>query len=61
MRELTEIRNLQEKSPLFREFCGSNGLKEGEYDLDVKVEGGDLKASYTPKTLKVKVTISAKK
>ena len=42
-------------------YVDCNGLKEGEYDLDVKVEGGDLKASYTPKTLKVKVTISAKK
>ena len=42
-------------------YVDCSGLKEGEYDLDVKVEGGDLKASYTPKTLKVKVTISAKK
>ena len=31
MREMTEIRNLQEKNPLFREFCGINGLKEGDY------------------------------
>ena len=31
MREMTEIRNLQEKTPLFREFCEINGLKEGDY------------------------------
>lgn len=36
-------------------------LKEGEYELDVIVEGGDLKASYTPKTLKIKAVISTKK
>ena len=31
MREMTKIRNLQEKTPLFREFCEINGLKEGDY------------------------------
>ena len=41
-------------------YVDCSGLKEGEYDLDVKVEGGDLRASYMPKTLKVKVIISNK-
>lgn len=42
-------------------YVDCSGLKEGEYELDVLVKGGDLKASYTPKTLKVKAIISAKK
>ena len=42
-------------------YVDCSDLKEGEYDLDVKVEGGDLRASYIPKTLKVKVIISSKK
>lgn len=31
MRAMTEIKNLQEKNPLFREFCKINGLKDGDY------------------------------
>lgn len=31
MREMTEIKNLQEKNPLFREYCKINGLKDGDY------------------------------
>lgn len=31
MRAMTEIKNLQEKTPLFREFCKINGLKDGDY------------------------------
>ena len=31
MRAITEIKNLQEKTPLFREFCEINGLKDGDY------------------------------
>lgn len=42
-------------------YVDCSGLKEGEYELDVLVKGGDLKALYTPKTLKVKAIISSKK
>ena len=31
MREKTKICNLQEKNPLFREFCKIHGLKDGDY------------------------------
>lgn len=31
MRAITKIKNLQEKTSLFREFCEINGLKEGDY------------------------------
>ena len=31
MRAMTEISNLKEKNPLFREFCKIHGLKEGDY------------------------------
>lgn len=31
MRELTEIKNCSKKTPLFREFCKINGLKNGDY------------------------------
>ena len=31
MRAITEIKNLQEKTPLFREFCEINGLKDRDY------------------------------
>lgn len=31
MRAMNEIKNLQEKNPLFHEFCKINGLKEGDY------------------------------
>lgn len=36
------------------------GYGEGDYDVDVKVEGEELKASYTPKTTKIKVRITRK-
>lgn len=36
------------------------GYSEGEYEVAVKVVGDDIKASYTPKTLKIKVKISKK-
>lgn len=53
------IENLQPSD--ITAYVDCSGLKEGEYDLDIKVEGSDLKATYTPKTLKVKVTITTKK
>ena len=31
MRAITEIKNLEEKCGLFREFCKINGLKDGDY------------------------------
>lgn len=31
MRAITKIKNLQEKTSLFREFCEINSLKEGDY------------------------------
>lgn len=31
MRAITEIKNLQGKNPLFREFCEIRGLKDGDY------------------------------
>lgn len=30
MQEMTKIRNLQEKNPLFREFCKIHNLKDGD-------------------------------
>lgn len=53
------IENLQPSD--ITAYVDCSDLKEGEYDLDIKVEGSDLKATYTPKTLKVKVTITTKK
>lgn len=29
--ELTKIRRLESKQPLFREFCKINGLKDGDF------------------------------
>lgn len=31
MKAINEIKNLQEKCGLFREFCKINGLKDGDY------------------------------
>ena len=36
------------------------GYTEGEYELAIKVTGEDNKASYTPKTTKIKIRISKK-
>lgn len=36
------------------------GYSEGEYEVEVKVTGEDNKASYTPKTTKIKIKISKK-
>lgn len=36
------------------------GYTEGEYEVSVKVTGEDNKASYTPKTTKIKIRISKK-
>lgn len=36
MKSLTEIKNLQEKNPLFLEFCKIHGLKEGDYYSEVE-------------------------
>ena len=37
-----------------------DGYGEGEYEVAVKVTGEDNKATYTPKTTKIKVKISKK-
>ena len=37
-----------------------NGYGEGEYEITVKVTGEDNKATYNPKTTKIKVKISKK-
>lgn len=37
-----------------------NGYSEGEYEVEVKVNGEDNKVSYTPKTTKIKVKITKK-
>lgn len=37
-----------------------SGYSEGEYEVEVKVMGEDNKASYTPKTTKIKIKISKK-
>lgn len=36
------------------------GYSEGEYEVSVKVVGEDIKATYTPKTTKIKVRITKK-
>jgi len=36
------------------------GYTEGEYEVTVKVTGEDNKATYTPKTTKIKIKISKK-
>lgn len=37
-----------------------SGYKEGEHEVTIKVTGGDVKATYTPKTTKIKIRISKK-
>lgn len=41
-------------------YLDLEGYKEGEYEVDVKVEGTDSRIQYTPKTKKVKIKISKK-
>jgi YbbR domain-containing protein len=41
-------------------YVDLNGLKEGEYDLDVLVTGDDLRVEYIAKTKKVKMRITKK-
>lgn len=41
-------------------YLDLDGYKEGEYEVDVKVEGDDVRATYTPKTKKVKIRIVKK-
>jgi YbbR domain-containing protein len=41
-------------------FVDLKGLGEGTHEVDVKVEGSDLKVQYLPKTLKVKLVITRK-
>ena len=37
-----------------------SGYKEGDYEVDVKVTGDDVKARYFAKTTKIKIRISKK-
>lgn len=37
-----------------------SGYKEGEHEVTIKVTGDDVKATYTPKTTKIKIRISKK-
>lgn len=41
-------------------YLDLEGYTEGEYEVSIKVEGSDVKASYTPKTKKVKIKIIKK-
>ncbi len=41
-------------------YLDLEGYTEGEYEVDVKIEGDDLRATYTPKTKKVKIKITKK-
>ncbi len=41
-------------------YIDLNGYGEGEYEVDVKVDGTDSKVHYTPKTKKVKIRIVKK-
>lgn len=41
-------------------YIDLNGYVEGEYEVDVKVDGSDSKVAYTPKTKKVKIKIVKK-
>lgn len=41
-------------------YVDLSGYGPGTYDVDVTVEGKDLTVQYTPKTKKIKITISAK-
>ena len=40
-----------------RAFLDLAGLKAGEYEIDVQVEGTDVRVNYTPKTRKVNIKI----
>ena len=40
-------------------YVDLEGLGVGEHEVDVKVRGDDVKLTYTPKTKKVKVRITA--
>ena len=37
-----------------------SGYKEGDHEVSVTVTGDDVKATYTPKTTKIKIRISKK-
>lgn len=50
----------QIKSEDITAYLDLDGYKEGEYEVDVKVEGDDVRATYTPKTKKVKIRIVKK-
>jgi YbbR domain-containing protein len=41
-------------------FVDLKGLGEGSHDVEVQVEGNDVKVQYLPKTLKVRITITRK-
>lgn len=41
-------------------YLDLDGYNEGEYEVDVKVEGTDPRVEYTPKTKKVKIKITKK-
>lgn len=49
------------KSEDISAFIDLDGYTEGEYDVEVKVEGTDLKAQYASKTKKVRIKIIKKK
>ena len=36
------------------------GYKEGDHEVEIKVTGDDVKATYSPKTTKIKIRISKK-
>ena len=48
------------KSEDISAYIDLDGITEGEKEVEVKVEGTDLKAQYTSKTKKVKVKIIKK-
>ena len=48
------------KSEDISAYIDLDGITEGEREVEVKVEGTDLKAQYTSKTKKVKVKIIKK-
>ena len=37
-----------------------SGYKEGDHEVTITVTGDDVKATYTPKTTKIKIRISKK-
>lgn len=41
-------------------YIDLSGFTEGEYEVDVKVEGSDVRVEYIPKTKKVKIKITKK-